>query len=251
MDQSTALAELTALTAGLVPTAGTSEADLRTVREALAVSLLRQAAAPGEAAPGLPAAPASPPSPDVLTELRGIIAAAAAPAGPVPLAVRRSLPAPVPGHPELTPAAVAGMLPQSIGPFTDELGARYWFDLFPVLPGAQQTAISRASAATPFLLLPLTLPAGPVPATLQVDAGSLWIEADLLAPGSPAGGYAGLAISGGILDFSAPPATVEGGLDVAAATTVMLTVTLDAPARWAGRTRAPTAARSRSSSPTR
>jgi hypothetical protein len=230
MDQSTALAELTALTAGLVPTAETSEADLRAVREALAGSLLRQAAAPGEASPGLPAAPAATPSPDVLTELGDIIAAAAGPAGPVPLVVRRSLPAPVPGHPELTSAAVAGMLPQSIGPFTDQLGASHWFDLFPVLPEARQTAISRASAPGPFLLLPLTLPAGPVPATLQVDAGSLWIQADLLAPGSPAGGYAGLAISGGTLDFSAPPATVAGGIDVAAAATVMLTVTLDAPA---------------------
>jgi hypothetical protein len=239
MDQASALSQLIALTAGLVPTASTTAADLQAVREALAGSLLRYDVDPSTATPGLPVAASSPaasspaassPASAELAQLSGILDQAAA-AGPgadpgpaqVPLVFRRSLPALAPGNPALTPAPVAGMLPQSIGPFADELGALQWFDIFAA--AAPQTAVTRGPATAPFLLLPLTVPAAPIPTTLQVGAGSLWIDAQLLAAAAPAGGYAGLAITQGTITFDTAPTAVSGGLQIDAATTLTLTVT--------------------------
>jgi hypothetical protein len=153
-------------------------------------------------------------------------AAAAQPAGPVPLVFPRSLPAIALGDPALTPAAGAGMLRQSIGPFVDKLGALHWFDLVAAGP---EIAITRTTGA-PFLVLPLALPPGPVPTTLPVGAGSVWIEAQLLAPAAPAGSYAGFKISGGTLTFSAAATALAGGLFVSPATILTLTVKPDSPA---------------------
>ena len=232
-DRSSALARLATLTAGLAPTAGTTAADLQSAREALASSLLHYAVDPAVATTGLPAAPSRSPSPEDLAAFGSLLdrAATAELGGPVPLVFPRSLPAIALGDPALTPAAVAGMLPQSIGPFVDQLGALHWFDVFSAGP---ETAITRTSftTAAPFLVLPLTVPAGPwpVPTTLPVGAGSLWIEAQLLAPAAPAGSYAGIKISGGTLSFSAAATVLAGGLVVAAATTLTLTVKPDSPA---------------------
>ena len=113
------------------------------------------------------------------------------------------------------------MRSQSYGPFTDELGALCWFD---VTGPVQETAVSRTPSASPFLLLPLALNTGALPETFHVEAGSLWVAAQLLAPTAPAGSFTGMAISGGTLTFSAAPTRGVGGLQVAAATTATLTV---------------------------
>jgi hypothetical protein len=198
---------------------------LDAARAALASSLLAHAVDPSTATTGLPTAPSASPSSEDLRELNRVLnkAAAAASSNPVPLVFERSLPAAAVGNPALTPAPVAGMLPQSIGPFVDSLGALHWFDIFPPV---QQTAISRAPSTTPFLLLPLAVPAGPVPTTLPVAAGTVWIEAQLLATASPSGGYAGIAISGGTLTFSTAATASAAGLEVTATTTLTLTLTL-------------------------
>ncbi|MGA8383361.1 MAG: hypothetical protein WB710_19735 [Stellaceae bacterium] len=229
MDRSSALARLATLTGGLTPTGATPAEDLQSARQALAASLLHHALDPTVATAGLPAAPSRSVSSDDLAELGGLLdqAAAEAPIGPAPLVLPRGLPAIAPGNPTLTPAAVAGMQPQSLGPFVDQLGALRWFDLFPAV---QQVGITRLPATAPFLLLPLAPPAGPLPLTLPVGAGSLWIEAQLLAPGTPAGSYTGIKISGGSLSFSIAASTGVGGLQVAAATTLTLTVKPDSPA---------------------
>ena len=228
MDRSSALARLATLTAGLAPTAGTTAADLQSAREALASSLLHYAVDPAAATTGLPAAPSRSPSPEDLAAFGSLLdqAATAEPGGPVPLVFPRSLPAIALGDPALTPAAGAGMLRQSIGPFVDELGALHWFD---VVSAGPEIAITRTTGA-PFLVLPLTVPPGRVPATLPVGAGSLWIEAQLLAPAAPAGSYAGIKISGGTLTFSAAAAALAGGLFIDATTTLTLTVKPDSPA---------------------
>ena len=207
MDRSAAFAPLVTLTGGLAPAAGTTEADLRTVRDALAAA---EQAGAGEAAAQATA---------------GHGAAGEAAAGQageaVPLVFRRSLPAPGIANPALTPAPTAGMSSRTIGPFADELGAWYWFD---IVPPVSETAISRSPGAAPFLVLPLALGSGPVPAALDVGAGSLWIAAQLLAPGAPTGSYTGIAISGGTLTFSAAPTLGAGRLEVASGTTLTLTV---------------------------
>jgi hypothetical protein len=239
MDQATALSQLIALTAGLVPTAQTTTADLQTVREALANSLLHHDVNPGTVPPGLPVAASRSPSPAELAELSAILAqagaaqadtaqagtaqAGTAQAGTAPLVFSRSLPALTPGNPALTPAPVAGMQPVSIGPFAGELGALQWFDIFTA--AAPQTSITRSPGTAPFLILPLTVPAAPIPATLQVGAGTLWIEAQLLAAAAPAGGYAGVAITQGTITFGTAATAVSGGLQVDAATTLTLTIT--------------------------
>src|SRR5260370_14058442 len=171
MDRPSALTRLAKLSGGLAPTAATTAAELQIARGALARSLLQHAQDPTEAVTSLPVAPMSAPAPAEFAEFGRLLdEAEAAAAGPVPLVVRRSLPAAIFGNPALVPAAIAGMLPQSIGPFLDQPGLLHWFDLFSPV---QQTAITRVPAATPFLRLPLALPVGPMPTTLPVSAGSL------------------------------------------------------------------------------
>jgi hypothetical protein len=225
MDRSSALSRLVTLTAGLAPTGITTSADLQAARTALASSLIQHAVDPSIATIGLPTAPAALPSSDQLAALGHLLdtAIAAQVVTPVPLVFPRGLPAVTLGSPALTPASVAGMLPQSIGPFIDQIGGLHWFDIYPPV---SQTAISRVLAAAPFLLLPLAVPSGSIPTTLQVAAGSLWIESQTLAPAAPAGGYVGIAISGGTLVFSSAATVSVNGLQVATTTTLTLTVTL-------------------------
>ncbi len=200
MDRASALSRLTALTAGHITA---------TVVGGSAVPALSRTLTAGE-----------------LADLGPLLERTPAPGGPgapTPQAVLRTLPTLALGNPVLTPAATRGMLPETEGPILDELGNPHWIDLFPPVV---ETAVSRAPGTIPFLVLPLALGSGPVPATVEIGAGSLWIEAGLLAPGSPAGGFAGLAISGGTLTAStAPTQTPGGGLAVAAGTTLTLTVT--------------------------
>jgi hypothetical protein len=228
MDRPSALARLAALTTGLSPTAGVSAKDLQTARDALARSLLQHAVDPSTATAALPTAPTRSPTSTERSDLIRVIdrAAATEAVEPVPLVFPRALPALALGNAALVPAAVAGMQSQSLGPFVDELGALHWFDIFPPL---QQTAISRVPSTAPFALLPLAVPTGSIPTTLAIGAGTLWLEAQLLAPASPAGGYAGIAISGGTLTCSVAPTSAVGGLQVALATTVTVTVTPAAP----------------------
>lgn len=91
--------------------------------------------------------------------------------------------------------------------------------------GMPQVTVTRAGATAPFLVLPLNIPAAPVPVTLPVGAGSLWFDAQLLAASAPPGGFAGLAVTGGTITFDAPPTAAAGGLQVAAGGTVTVTVT--------------------------
>ena len=60
--------------------------------------------------------------------------------------------------------------------------------------------------------------------------GSIWIAANALASGAPAGAYCGLRISGGSLNFGEPATIVAGGLVVPAATVLRLDLELDSPA---------------------
>lgn len=219
MDRPAALSRLTEVSAALTPAPGVPQNELQQAHQALAASLLQHGVDPAPALPGLPAPPIRQTGGDLSRAID-----AAPPGGPVPVALRRSLPASALGNPGLTPAATAGMLPNTLGPFIDDLGAAHWVDLFAPLA---QTAITRAGAATPALVLPLALPNGSLPATMSVGAGTLWIAAPLLAPAAPAGGYAGIKISGGEAVFSAPATAVPGGLQIATVVTLTLTVQPD------------------------
>ena len=237
MDRSTALAALATLTAELAPTAGTSEADLRAAREALAGSLLRHATGPGDAVQGPPAAPAPSPSPEVLAELDGIIAAATAgPSASVPLVFLRGFAGPAARQ----PGAHAGR-----GRRDDSADHR------PVRRPGGRPALVRRVPCPPRPARSRRRAAG---GDQQGPGGRAVPAAAACAAGRPGAGHAGggrgqpvdrgwparagiarrrlpgIAISGGTLDFGTPPAApAPGVLEVAAATTLMLTVTLNAP----------------------
>ena len=226
MDGPSVVAQLAWLTAGLKPAPETTAYDLQNVREILARSLLQPAADANIVTSGLAAPPAAPPSAADVENLVQLVdgVAAAPPGGAQPLVFRRNLPAAIPANPVYTPAAQNGMQSYAIGPFIDQLGVLHWFD---IVPPIVQTSITRSGAGAPFMSLPLAVPSGTLPTTLQVGAGSLWIAAPLLAPAAPAGSFAGIKISGGTLQFSAAPTATSAGLQIPAGATLTLTVTPD------------------------
>ena len=221
MDRSVAISRLEALTDTLKPVGSSSLSDLEEARAAIAASLLHN---PSDL---------SPPSGDLkfhaekdTVNFEGIVDRAASLSGSVPLAFRRSVPFQSVTDPSSVPPQTAGMAAKTLGPFVDANGQLHWIDLFPAL---KQTEIFRANATTPFLLLPLALPHGPLPTTFVLGKGSVWIESQTFAPTAPSGGYTGLTISGGTIKFSSVPTLVSGELQISAGDIVTLTVTLDAP----------------------
>ncbi len=228
MDQSAATSRLAELTGTLRPTVGATDKDLIEARAAIAASLLHNAPDLSMPSGELPLSAATP-TPD----LGAIVSQAATTTGPVPLAFRRSVPFRSVTNPSAVPNSTAGMAATTLGPFVDANGQLHWVDLFQPL---KQTEITRSGAAAPFLLLPLTLPSGPMPTTINLGAGSIWIESRILSPTAPAGGYTGLTISGGTISFSTAPSIVSGNVQVGAADTVTLTIKLNAPSGPTGGT---------------
>jgi hypothetical protein len=229
MDQASVVGQLAWLTAGLKPAPETTHYDLQTAREIIARSLLHSTADAGIATAQIAVPPSTAPSPADVDALVALVdgVGATMPGGAQPLVFRRNLPSGILANPAFTPMAQNGMQVRTIGPFIDQLGALHWFD---IVPPAQQMTITRAGATTPFLSLPLSLPSGTIPTTLQVGAGSLWIAAPLLASTAPSGSFTGIAISGGTLKFSTAPTAVAGGLQIPTGATLTLTVTPDGAA---------------------
>ena len=107
----------------------------------------------------------------------------------------------------------------TVGPLRGVDGRLFWFDFFPIIR-----------------LVPLYFAGDPLPAMLFFERthlsildritlqhtlvkSSLWIRANLLAAGVPAGGYVGLRVEGGNLRFSLNPANVGGKLTMPAGST--------------------------------
>lgn len=129
---------------------------------------------------------------------------------------RREAPMAAPMLDLTTPAWGRGaMAEHSVGPLRGVDGRLFWFDFFPIVR-----------------LVPLYFAGDPQPAMLFFERGpqlipqlatrhalvksSIWIRADLLAAGSPSGGYAGLRVEGGSLAFTVPPTDVAGKLTMPA-----------------------------------
>jgi len=113
-----------------------------------------------------------------------------------------------------------GMAPSTtFGPFVDEHGLPFWFDLF--LPLTLAT-VAFSGVSAPVLRVPIR---GSLTArtSYRIEAGSAWIAADAIAGvAALQGAYTGLRISGGTLDLSHPPAIVNSGIVLAPMTTVSL-----------------------------
>ncbi|HTV91509.1 MAG TPA: hypothetical protein VMG98_02205 [Verrucomicrobiae bacterium] len=208
MDSTSALNALATLTAGLTPVQGATAADLTTVRASLAQSLLRQADNPAQGVRAV-AAPTDAENAEFTAMVKAALASSGG--GPTPVIVSRTL-----------PATLSGTVATTYGPFADAIGALHWFDIFPPV---EQTPIARGSASTPFAVLPIAVPSGPLPKTMTLGSGTLWIAAQLLAGSAPANGYAGIAITGGTATFSTAATASSTGLTIATTTTLTLTVT--------------------------
>ncbi len=126
-----------------------------------------------------------------------------------------------------TPAWGRGALAQhSVGPLRGEDGRLFWFDFFPIVhlvplyvAGDPQPVMLFLERIGPPLL------ARPV-ARHSLLKSSIWIRASLLAATAPSGGFVGLRVEGGVLDFSVPPADVNGQLTMPAGSTCMVSLQL-------------------------
>lgn len=139
--------------------------------------------------------------------------------------------------PNSTPLWAAGAeVAETVGPFTNLDGRKYWFDFFRI---EKLVALYVQGMADPALLFKVRVGMSffnvnlPLIADLLPDyvlpAGSIWINSRLLAPGAPSGNFTGLTIKGGTIDLSAPPQLIGGKLTVAASTTVTVKLQLRQP----------------------
>ena len=119
-----------------------------------------------------------------------------------------------------TPAWGRGALAQhSVGPLRGEDGRLFWFDFFPIVHlvplyvagDPQPVMLFLERIGPPLLVRPV--------ARHRLLKSSIWIRASLLAATAPSGGFVGLRVEGGVLDFSVPgrrqrPADDAGRLDM-------------------------------------
>jgi hypothetical protein len=88
----------------------------------------------------------------------------------------------------------------TLGPFIDTNGRRFWYDVYRVIPLVQ---VWLQGALQPFMLLPLQVNnAVRLPRSFNIPKGAVWIHADVFAAAAPDNMYCGLTISGGTITFS-------------------------------------------------
>lgn len=103
---------------------------------------------------------------------------------------------------------------ETLGPFVNKDGRRFWFDIFRMIPVVQ---LWLQGAAQPFMLLPLEVGNRLNfirPQTYKIPKGSVWIHADIFASTAPDNLYCGLTVAGGTLNFTAPVAITAGNIMV-------------------------------------
>jgi len=107
----------------------------------------------------------------------------------------------------------------TVGPLRGVDGRLFWFDFFPII---RLVPLYFAGDPLPAMLFferaQLSLPDRILPRHTLVKS-SLWIRANMLAAGAPAGAYAGLRIEGGTLRFSVIPANLDGKITMPAGST--------------------------------
>ena len=126
---------------------------------------------------------------------------------------------------------------RTLGPFVNQDGRQFWFDFFRIerlvalyVQGrAQPVLLFKVSAGLRAIAANLPL-AADLSTAYRLNAGSIWIDSQLLAANSPAGFYSGLTIQGGTISLSAPPQLVSNKLTVAPSTTVTVRLQLQQPA---------------------
>jgi hypothetical protein len=100
--------------------------------------------------------------------------------------------------------ARGGLATQSVGPFTSADGRQFWYDFFPIanlvqlfVEGDDTPAMLFAEGKQSIVNL--------ITHRITLGSSSVWIRADLLDSGAAAGGYVGLSIQSGVLQFNKAP----------------------------------------------
>lgn len=136
------------------------------------------------------------------------------------------------------PSWASGAAPErSFGPFVNQDGRRYWFDLFRIeklvalyVQGFPEPALLfKVKAGFHFIdqLRPLSAEAH---TSYRLNAGSIWINSRLLATNAPPGFYTGLTIRSGNIALSAAPTLIDDRLTLATGTMARVQLQLQQPA---------------------
>jgi hypothetical protein len=121
----------------------------------------------------------------------------------------------------------------TIGPFTNKDGRQFWFDFFRieklvalyVQGNAQPVLLFKIKTGVQFMGVHLPLAAEILP-TYRLEAGSVWINSQLLAQNSPHGDFTGLTIKSGLIILSAQPQLINGKLTISPGTKVSVDLQL-------------------------
>lgn len=159
---------------------------------------------------------------------------------------RREAPLSAPALPLAVPAWGRGAaVERTLGPFRGLDGRQFWFDFYRIVRLVPVYFMGDAQPAFLFHLhqfrlgLLDPLPMADALALLRrrqydLAPSSVWIRADLLAPGTPPGSYVGLRIRGGSLVFAPPPVDTGGKLTIPAGGRCTARLDLEAPAATPG-----------------
>jgi hypothetical protein len=112
--------------------------------------------------------------------------------------------------------ALSGLRPsERLGPFTTHGGIAVWFDLF---FAARRIEVRETGASRPALVFTQARP--PVirrgGATVDIEAGTVWVRGDKVAAGLPAAAFVGIKVAGGTLKLNQPATTSGDVIEVAA-----------------------------------
>jgi hypothetical protein len=137
---------------------------------------------------------------------------------------RRELPI-ISEMPEACPAWAAGAAAtESFGPFVGSDHRPVWFTIYGI---ERLIALRGPTGDAPLLFFPHIN--GLAAATdFTFTSGSVWISAPLLASQAPADGYCGLRVSEGNVHLDILPTIIGGAIQVAAGTTIRLSLKLKA-----------------------
>jgi len=117
---------------------------------------------------------------------------------------------------------------KSIGPLTTKDGRSVILDIYKVIKGVK---ILLEGSANPSMILPLKvfsiLQLNPKANSYAIPAGSVWINAALIAAGAPPNQFCGLKIKGGTIKFSSSVTLSSNSITIPAGTVVTVDLNLD------------------------
>ena len=136
-------------------------------------------------------------------------------------------------HASLPLWAGGAAVDHTIGPIANADGRLFWFDFFRieklvalyVQGNPYPVLLFKIKTGIRFMDVNLPLAADVLP-TYQLDAGSMWINSQLLAPNSPTGYFTGLTIRSGVITLTTQPQLINGKLTISAGTQVTVKLQL-------------------------